>query len=146
METDLLPCPFCGGRDINIGPAPGLPSRFRVICNTCRTNNIDDRKAKVHAHWTMRNILAIGSHLIYLSPGYLADDTLYLPFSSSYKAFDNVARELATFVPPPDDDSEAWDKAYQKMEDIMEAMKQLQKIIRERKRAFKKTSKKRSQT
>lgn len=135
MVVDLLPCPFCGGRDVSLSSIPDLESRYRVTCNTCRVYIIDDRRDKVHDKWNMRNSIQIGNHTIYLQPPVI--DGLY-PLSFIQKSFDELVKQLADFVPPPNNDEEAWERARTQMHGIVLRMKQLDISIRTRRNELKK--------
>ena len=117
-----------------IGPAPDLPSRFRVMCNNCQVFIIDDRKDKVHDKWNHRNFLQIGSEVIYLQPPVTNP---FYPVSSVKPAFDLLAKKLAEFKPPADNDPDAWQQASEQMHDILLAMKNLDRQTHQRARETK---------
>lgn len=122
-----------------IGPAPDLPSRYRVMCNNCQVSIIDDRKDKVHDKWNHRNFVQIGSEIIYLQPP--VTNPMY-PVSSVKPAFDRLAKKLAAFRPPPDNSPDSWQKASEEMHDIMLAMKELDRQTHQRAREAKRAKRK----
>lgn len=107
-ETNLLPCPFCGGRDLSEPAKHG--SHYQLKCHTCQVVISDDRQDKVVSKWNMRNVVCVGKEVIYLQPKDTTDNILY-PVSSARMLFESIVHELALFVLPPDAQAAAWPKA-----------------------------------
>lgn len=128
MEIHLLPCPFCGGVDVSITPKPNMESRYRVKCNTCHAEIVDDRKDKVHQAWNLRNVVVIAGQVIYLQPN-LDENPLY-PHSSVQAHLETLANAIAEFRSPADNKPEEWQDAQQKAENIANLVKVLYDAIK----------------